>query len=216
MKSSAIAALSVEARQDLKIREQLKGQSEPQIVAFWYKSEHPFALKPQEDKIRQRWDYAKAQFLAMATYGDTVDALMKEFSISVSQARIDIANMRHAFGNLDQVPKAIHRERAIEMSLKAYKLAESKEDADGMAKATKVYIMAAGLDKEDQEVINLAKLMEQRLYVEALDPIVRTFLLNFIENSSGVVDVSKLFEAVYTAKDGENFTDYETVSNDNQ
>lgn len=212
MKSAEIAALSPAEREDLKIRESLKRMSEPEIVAFWYKSETPFTLKPLEDKIRQRWDWAKAQFLALKTYGETIDSLMSEFSISISQARYDIKNMRHAFGNLDEVPKHVHRERAIQMSLKAFQCAELDKDAAGMAKATQVYIIAAGLDKEEVDTINLEKLMKERIYVEALDPIVRTFLLNFLNQSGGTVDATKLFEAVYAAKDGEDFTDYETVT----
>lgn len=213
MKASEIAALSPAARESLKVRESLKGRSEPEIVAYWYKSETPFELKPIEDQIRQRWDWAKAQFLALMPYGEVVKSLMDEFEIGVSQARYDIRNMRHAFGNLDEIPKQVHRERAIEMSLRAYKLAELDKDADGMAKATKVYIMAAGLDKDDTEAVDIACLMKERVYVEALDPIVRNFLLNFLQNAGGAVDASKLFEAVYAAKDGDQFTDYETVTN---
>lgn len=219
MKASELAALSKEEREALKIRESLKGKSEPEIVAIWYKSEHPFDLKPIEDRIRQRWDFAKAQFLALSTYGETVDALMREFDISVAQARNDIRNMRHAFGNLDEVPKHIHRERAIQMALNAYKVAEEAKDADGMAKATKVYVTAAGLDRDETDTLNIEQLMKERIYVEALDPIVRNFLLNFMKNAGGVVDATKLFEAVYASKT-EDFTDYENVvdgeANDNQ
>lgn len=211
MTSAEIASLSPEARETLKIRDSLKGKSEPDIVAFWYRSETPFELKPIEDGIRQRWDFAKAQFLALNTYGDTVAALMKEFSISIAQARNDIRNMRHAFGNLDEVPKHVHRERAIQMALKAYKAAENDDSAYDMAQATKVYIIAAGLDKDEVDQINLEKLMKERIYVEALDPIVRNFMLNFLQQSGGNVDVSKLFEAVYAAKDAADFTDYEQV-----
>lgn len=211
MTSSEIAELSPAERESLKIRESLKRMSEPEIVAFWYKSETPFELKPAEDAIRKRWDYAKAQFLALSSYGETVDALMNEFKISIAQARNDIRNMRHAFGNLDEVPKAVHRERAIQMALATYKLAEKNADPDGMSKATKNYIVAAGLDREDIDQIDLQKLMNERIYVEALDPIVRNFLLNFLKLSEGVADASKLFEAIYAAKDSEGFTDYETI-----
>jgi hypothetical protein len=211
MKSSEIAALTPAQRESLKIRDSLKRMSEPEIVAFWYKSETPFELKPIEDKIRQRWDWAKAQFLGLSTYMETVESLMKEFGISIAQARNDIRNMRNAFGNLDDVPKAVHRERAIQMALKTYKLAEKQEDPDGMAKATKVYILASGVDKDDVDHVDLEKLMKERVYVEALDPIIRNYLLNFLQNSNGIVDSSQLFEAVFSAK-GSEFIDYETVN----
>jgi len=190
------------------IRERFKGLGEVDIVKAWYKAEEPFDLTPVEDGIRQRWHFAKGQFLAMCTYEQTVQALMAEFGISIAQARNDVRNMRHAFGNLDAVPKEMHRERAIEMSLAAYKLAEAQKDADGMAKATKNYIAATGLDKEDAERIDLERLMRERFYVEALDTTVRNFLLNFLEKGGGSVDASTLFEEVYAAKESE-FIDYE-------
>jgi hypothetical protein len=214
MTSAEIAALPIEARESMKVREQLKGKGEVDILTYWYKGEKQFELTQKEDDMRRRWDRAKAQFLGMSTYAETLESLMTEFGISISQARNDIRNMRHAFGNLDEVPKALHRERAIHMSLAAYKLAEKNQDPDGMAKATKVYIMASGVDKEDVDTINLEKLMNERIYVDALDPMVRNFMLNFIQQSGGVTDATKMFEAIYAAKDDSNFVDYEQVNDE--
>lgn len=211
MTSAQAVQLTPAQRAQVAVRERFKNMGEVDILRVWYRGDEAFDLTENEDAIRQRWDFAKAQFLGMNTYGDTVAALMQEFGISIAQARNDIRNMRHAFGNLDEVPKALHRERAIEMSLKAYKFAEAKEDSDGMSKATKAYILAAGLDKDDAEKIDLEKLMKQRLYVEALDPLVRNFLLNFLEKSGGSVDAAGLFEQVYAAGDNEDFIDYEEI-----
>ena len=211
MTAAAATSLTPAQRAQVAVRERLRGMGEVDILRVWYRGEETFDLTPTEDAIRQRWDFAKAQFLALSTYGDTVQALMQEFRISIAQARNDVRNMRHAFGNLDEVPKAIHRERAIEMALKAYKSAEKKDDADGMAKATKTYILAAGLDKDDTDRIDLEKMMKQRLYVDALDPLVRNFLLNFLKNSGGAVDASALFEQVYEGAQGGEFVDYEEI-----
>lgn len=211
MTSAQAVQLTPAQRHEHAVRERFTGMGEVEVLRVWYRGEETFELKPAEDAIRQRWDYAKAQFLALATYGETVNALMQEFSISVAQARNDIRNMRHAFGNLDEVPKQLHRERAIEMSLRAYKIAEAKEDPDGMAKATKVYVLAAGLDKDDSEKIDLEKLMKERIYVEALDVQVRSFLLNFLKQGGGSVDASQLFEQVYAAGEGSEWVNYEEV-----
>ena len=211
MTAAAATALTPAQRHDHAVRDRLNGMGEVDVLRVWYRGEETFDLKPAEDAIRQRWDFAKAQFLGLSTYGETVSALMQEFSISVAQARNDIRNMRHAFGNLDEVPKQLHRERAIEMSLRAYKIAEAKEDPDGMAKATKVYVLAAGLDHDDTEKIDLEKLMKERIYVEALDVQVRSFLLNFLKQGGGSVDASKLFEQVYAAGEGSEWVDYEEM-----
>lgn len=210
MTSTQASALTPAQRAQVAVRERLRGRGEVDVLKIWYSGEEVFDLTPAEDAIRRRWDFAKAQFLSMRTYGDTVEALQQEFAVSIAQARNDIRNMRDAFGNLDEVPKALHRERAIQMSLATYRLAEAKEDADGMAKATKNYILAAGLDHDDAEKIDLEKLMQERIYVEALDVQVRSFLLNFLRQGGGSIDASRLFEAVYAAKDAQ-FIDYEEV-----
>lgn len=213
MTAAAISSLPADTRAQMKIRERLKGMGEVEVLKVWYRGEETFELTPAEDAIRRRWDFAKAQFLALQSYGETVTALQEEFDISIAQARNDVRNMRHAFGNLDEVPKALHRERAIEMALRAYKQAEKDKDSDGMSKATKTYILAAGLDKDDSEKIDLEKLMKERIYVEALDVQVRSFLLNFLRKGGGTIDASKLFEDVYAAKDVE-FVDYEEMTDD--
>lgn len=208
MTSRQAALLSPEQRKQIAARERFAGMGEVDVLRAWYSGEHTFELSPAEDAIRQRWDFAKGQFLALRTYADTVNSLMQEFGVSIAQARIDVRNMRHAFGNLDEVPKALHRERAIAMSLKAYKMAEALEDPDGMAKATKNYILATGIDKDDSEKVDLEKLMKERIYVEALDSDVRSLLLNFLRTGGGSTDASALFGAIYAAKDAE-FVDYE-------
>ena len=211
MSAAEALALTPAERAQVAARERLKGLGEVDVVKTWYATEEPFDLNDREDAIRQRWDFAKAKFLALANYGETVAALQAEFGISVAQARNDIRHMRHAFGNLDEVPKALHRERAIQMALKAYTVAEQAKDSDGMSKATKAYIMAAGLDRDDTERFDIEKAMSERVYVEALDPAVRSLMLNFLQQGGGSLDASTLFEQVYAAK-GEEFVDYENVN----
>lgn len=211
MTSSAIAALPIEQRKQMAVRERLRGLSKVDIVKAWYAAEEPFDLKDDEDHIRRRWDMCKAQFLARKSYAETVDSLMAEFDISIAQARIDIRHMKHVFGPLDEVPKTAHRARAVEMALTAFKVAENDADAIGMAKATAVYIAATGLEKDDVDRVDMEKAMKERTYVEVLDPVVRNFLLNFLKQSGGVVDVSAMFEEVQGSRVSPDFTDYEEV-----
>ena len=196
------------------IRERLKGLSDVDVVKAWYESEDPFDLTEGEDRIRTRWDYAKAQFLKRKLYTQVRDAIMAEFGVSVSQARTDIRNMRYAFGPLDEVPKVAHRQLAIKMALQAFDVAKAAKDSDGMSKATKAYISASGIDREDSEPFDLDKLMKDRTYVEVIDPSLRTLLLNLLAQSGGVLDTSKIFERVTAVKSEEGFVDYEMLQND--
>lgn len=192
-------------------RERLKGLGEVEIVHRWFESDDPWELTPAEDFIRQRWDFAKAQFLARKNYQQTVEALMDEFSISVAQARNDIRHMRQTFGPIDDVPKIAKRQLAMQMALEAFDTARDAKDADGMAKATTAYIKAAGLDKEDTEPFDMDRLMKERNYVEIMDPQIRSLLLNLLEQSGGALDTTVLFQRVRGVKDQEGYTDYEDV-----
>ncbi len=211
MKSSQIAALPPEQRRQMAIRQKLRGLGEVDIVKAWFQSEETFDLKPSEDAIRMRWDFAKAQFLKRKKYQHILDALMKEYNVSISQARNDVRNMKYIFGDLEEIPKLAHRQRAIEMSLAAFDVAKKAGDSDGMSKATKVYIMAAGLDRDDAEPFDLDKIMKERMYVEVLDPTLRNLLMNLLMQSGGVIDTSIMFERVNKAKDAEGFTDFEEI-----
>ncbi len=208
-------ALSPEQRKQVAIREKLHGMAQTDIVRRWYESEEPFDLTPTEEEIRKRWDFAKAQFLDRRTYTQTMEALMDEFSISIAQARNDIRNMRATFGPIDDVPKIAKRQLAMKMALEAFDVAKEGKDPDGMSKATQAYIKAAGLDREDQEPFDLDKLMKERTYVEIIDPQIRTLLLNVLAGG-GSLDTTMLFQNLQATKDKADYTDFETVSdNDN-
>lgn len=211
MRSSDIAALPLAERKQMAVRERLRGLGKVDIVKAWYAAEEPFDLKPDEDAIRQRWDLSKSLFLQRKTYAEIVDTLMGEFDLSIAQARVDIRNMKHVFGPLDEVPKIAHRARAIDMALATFRLAEAKEDPDGMAKATRTYIEASGIDKDDAERVDIEKLMKERTYVEVMDADTRNFILNFLNMSGGVVDATALFSKMQGVVDTGDFVDYETV-----
>jgi len=199
---------------ELRRLERMKGLGDREVVSAWYRAEDAdtWNLTPRQEEIRRRVDFAKAQFLARLGYEDTMNALASEFSIGIATARRDIAQAMNLFGNIDKVPKEAHRARAIEMALATFKVAEQEADAGGMAKATLAYISATGLDKDDTDAVDMEKLMKERTYVEVLDPALRDLLLNFLAQSGGSVDVTRLFEKIYEAKQGE-YTDYENADN---
>lgn len=199
---------------ELRRIERMKGMSDREVVSAWYRSEdaETWAMTPRQQDIRQRVDFAKGQFIARMGYEDTMNAIATEFSVGIATARRDIAQAMNLFGQLDKVPKEAHRARAIDMALATFKMAEDERDPAGMAKATVAYISATGLDKDDPDAVDMEKLMRERTYVEVLDPALRELLLNFMHQSGGSVDVTRLFEKIYEAKQGE-YTDYETADN---
>lgn len=208
MNTNQVMNMTPEARKQLAIRQKMKGMTPADIVKAWYVAEESFDLTEEEDTMRQRWDFCKAQFLARKNYSETVEAIQTEFGCSIATARNDVRHMRYIFGDLDEVPKQAHRQRAIQMALEAFEVAKTEKDGKGMAAATKIYVEAAGLDRDDADKIDIEKMMKDRVYVEALDPMARTFLLNFLKNGGGSADASELFERIYAAGSGE-FVEYE-------
>lgn len=184
---------------DLRRAERLRGLPDTEVVLLWYKADDAdqWSLTPRQDLIRQRIDFAKAQFLARNTYMQIGHAIQTEFGVSISTARNDIRAAMQVFGDLDRIPKEAHRQRAIEMALDTFRIAEAMKDADGMAKATKNYIAATGVDKDDPDLPDLEKLMRERIYVEVIDARMNDLLQQFIAHSGGSVDMTKLFEALH-------------------
>lgn len=201
---------------ELRRKERMKGMTDRDIVRAWYRAEDAdeWILTPQQEAMRQRVDFAKAQFLKRKKYEAAAQAIVEQFGVGIATAKRDIAQAMQLFGDLDRVPKEAHRQRAIDMALETYKVAKDGKDSAGMAKATAAYIAASGLDKDDPDKVDVEKLMRERTYVEVLDPALRELLLNFLEQSGGVVDTTALFEKIYATKGGE-YIEYESPTPDN-
>lgn len=184
---------------ELRRKERLKGLPDTEVVQLWYKADDAddWTLTPRQDLIRRRIDFAKAQFLARNTYMQIAHAIETEFGVSIATARNDISAAMQVFGDLDRVPKEAHRQRAIEMALDTFRMAEALKDTEGMAKATKNYIAATGVDKDDPDLPDLEKLMRERIYIEVIDKRMSDLLQQFIAHSGGSLDMSKLFEALH-------------------
>jgi len=196
MKASDITKKSLP---ELRRKERLRGLPDTEVVQHWYKAADAdqWTLTPRQEQIRRRIDFAKAQFLARNTYMQIANTLVTEFGVSIATARNDIRAAMQVFGDLDRVPKEAHRQRAIEMALETFRMAEALKDTEGMAKATKNYIAATGVDKDDPDLPDMEKLMRERIYVEVIDARMTDLLQQFITQSGGSVDMSKLFEAIH-------------------
>lgn len=193
------ADITPERLPELRRKEQMKGLTDAEVVQRWYRAPDAdsWELTPRQEQMRRRMDYAKALFLDRKKYNQIAQAMVDEFGIGIATARNDIRAVMKVFGELDQVPKEAHRARAIEMALDTFEMAKKEKDTDGMAKATKNYIVATGVDKDDPDAPDLDKMMKERVYAEVLDPVLRDLLLRYVTQSGGTMDMTKLFEAVH-------------------
>lgn len=209
-KNLATSEMSPYELQSMRIREKLKGLSATDKLKAWYASEEPFELSELEERLRERWEEARRLFLDNKMYSEIVEELVAAFGISPQMAKIDIRNMRHTFGDTDEISKQAHRQRAINMALKAYQKATEDDNVGHMIKAAKYYALVSGALDPDQDTMDVQKLMNDRTYVEVLDPGVRDMMLALISQFGGVVDSSKVFEAIMAAK-GAEYTEHEEV-----
>jgi hypothetical protein len=112
-------------------------------------------LTSAEQEIKKRLLSGYTQMLEnpTETHSNLVNFLMNEFGISKSQAYRDIENIKYLLGNVKNASKEWYRHMVIEMCKKAYAIAESNQDAKGMALAADKIGKYTKLDKDEIEEI---------------------------------------------------------------
>lgn len=196
---------------ELRAKERIRGLDDRQVVELYFREGLDCALTDRQQKIHDRWVAVRRLFLGkMASYTKICKELVEVHGVSVTTARRDIADMTRIFGAVDAVAKDAHRLRAIEMSLKAYRVAEKAKDADAMTRAAKAYREAAGLDT-DTDAPDMQRLMNERVFPLALDEGVRTMLLAALMQSGGTLDVAALMGKVQALNPNIQDVEYETI-----
>ena len=120
---------------------------------------------------------------------EIIELLKNEYQLSESSAWRILSTTKQIFGDFDKASKHIDRMRAKNMALESYKIALEKKDARSMAAAAKTYAMAAGVDKEDQELPNFEKL-DASLVVLVLPEEQKNLLQNALKG--GVINLNQL------------------------
>lgn len=195
----------------LRAQERIKGLPDREVVKLYFREGLACPLTERQSKIQERWNQVRRLFLTdAATYTEILDALMNDFGVAIATARRDIRDATAVFGSLDAVNRDAHRLRAIDMTLKAYRLAEKNDDPEAMTKAAKAYAEVAGVN-ENNDVPDFEKMMTERLYATVLDDGVRTLLLAFLQQSDGSLDVTSILQNVKARKPDIETIEYEEV-----
>lgn len=87
-----------------------------------------------------------------------VGALMQQFNIGQSYAYQIIREVGKVFGEVGKVDKEMYRHMTIEMAKAAYVKAQKQDNLREMINATKALIKAVGLDRDDVDLPDFAKL----------------------------------------------------------
>lgn len=91
--------------------------------------------------------------------------LEQEFGLSRTQAWRTIKETQLIFSKMEKVDKAIHRQIAGEMALKAYRKAELLGDPKAMTAATNAYIKAYGIDQDDPDTPEFDRLTPHTIVI---------------------------------------------------
>jgi hypothetical protein len=100
---------------------------------------------------------------------EIVDFLLSKNDINKSQAYEDVRLIQELLGNINKASKDWHRFKFNSMVMKAYEVAEKKQDADAMQKAANTYAKFNQLDKEDANALPWEEIVPQT-FVPSNDP----------------------------------------------
>lgn len=152
----------------------------------------------QQNKLK-RVTLVYDQLLDAQSNNIIIERLQDNFQLSMAQAWRDLHLSEALFGNLRQSNKAMKRQIAENMALETYRQAKRTGDLKAMAAANRNYIAATGIENEDLDLPDFDKL-QPNIYAVVLDDDVRQLFTDFIQNSGGSLDLTKLIEKAEDAQ----------------
>jgi hypothetical protein len=132
--------------------------------------------------------------------------MMTTFDISHAQFYTDYRGLATVFGDLEKENREFEKLRLKSLAMKAYRLAEIKEDSKAMSSALRNLIMLGGFDKEEPDSIDPDRL-NPGAYALVLDDDTRK-VLNSLVQGTGTIILNELIENGKTAED----IDFEPVT----
>jgi len=115
-------------------------------------------LTPKQERYVEQVRYCLGLLLKGYPQTTAIEMIEEELSCSYSKAWRLIRETEEIFGPQGEVDKRFRRYTASEMAKEAYAVAMSRNDPRNMISATNAYIKAWGLDRDDPEMPDFAKL----------------------------------------------------------
>ena len=181
-------------------------------IELWYETKGRTFLTILQHEMHNRWKHAYQLFIqdrdASFNRAVTIRKHANIWKQSEIQSRRDLDAAIELFAKMDSKDRKTHRAIAIEMAMKTFKKAEQLGELADMNKATKNYIEATGVDKEDP---NIPKAEDFKLPVaEVADELTRLVMEKIAQAAlkGNTIDLQNL--KVIDLIEG---IDYETVTN---
>lgn len=152
-------------------------------------------LSEKQEEIYLRIKTAWAMLLKGEDRANIRNALVNNYDISEPQAWRDIRDATRIFGEVEKADKEGMRHIILMKAEQTYLLAEKNKDVKGMNEAIKNMVKITGLEREDPDLPDFAKL-EQHNYIIMLPPEQQAALKTML-TQPGSVDLNTADEIEY-------------------
>jgi hypothetical protein len=116
-------------------------------------------LSESDMKIKDRWETAHSLLISDSeNKTNSAKILSKKFGITITCAYNDIRNAQNLFGNVHTASKQAMRHMISEWCIDLHRMAKTIKNFKSVEKAIERFTKANNLDKEDQDIIDAAKI----------------------------------------------------------
>lgn len=187
---------------DIPLKYQIFDDTFEKIKAFYIDSE--VKLTKKEEELRRRWQLAFTILCRHRSRQQTVKILMRLGKISERSAYQDINNANKLFGDVFKTNKETERHILHEMAMENYNEAKKKHDLDNMNKAVAIMVKIKGLETEDPDLPDPAKLRPHTQvlqinfefinspYFQLIDPKAKHEIIKVLEKARNMLETSSI------------------------
>lgn len=164
-------------------------QSNLEVIQAYFRGEirEPH-LSDQNKEYLEMYKHCYAMLCDAKSNKYIINTLRESYDRGESQAYRILNDSKIIYSDVRKANKDINRHIAIEMAKKAFRRAKQAESTRDMVEATKAFIKAAGLDKEDAQLPDFEQL-EPSLLVAILPEGVKESVQKLLQQGS--IDLNK-------------------------
>jgi hypothetical protein len=162
-------ALTSHKSEELREARRKKDTHFDRIYKFYF-SKKLLALTPEEEKMRERWDFGWKMLAGMFTRAQAALALIQKFNVSRAQAYDDVTKSMMLFGDPRHANKEAKRVLAEEWIVKGIKKAWDDGDLDAYERMLARYNKINRLEEDtDESMAGLIKKLKPTTIVIVSD-----------------------------------------------
>lgn len=130
-------------------------------------------------------------FQKSKSYHEAMLIMCETYDISEATFNRDHHGLIYIFGDLEAESREFDKQRIKEMLLRAYRMAEEKQDSKGMTAAAAQLLKLGGHDREERDAVPL-ELLNPGAYVLMVSEEDKQLIRNALMSGEGVIDVDSM------------------------